>query len=284
MCIRDRDYRGQQKNSSTLPIHSASITPQPQVSPTPVINYTNASTAHPKTHVRRGRPPVIDLPYVLRIKNILKMMRREVDQNNKTLTLYFEKLPDRNEEPTYYSVVTDPICLMDIRKKVKSRKYKNFNSFEADFHLMLTNFKLYYSQDQSNIIRAQLLEKNFNRLVRIELSKPDEDYLPEGELRYPLDEVEINDEKYQIGDWVLLSNPNDINKPIVGQIFRLWSTTDGNKWLNACWYFRPEQTVHRVDRLFYKNEVMKTGQYRDHPIQDVKGKCYVCLLYTSRCV
>ncbi|AJR83093.1 Rsc1p [Saccharomyces cerevisiae YJM1419] len=271
----NQDYRMQQKNSPAFPTHSASITPQPLASPTPVVNYANITSAHPKTHVRRGRPPVIDLPYVLRIKNILKMMRREVDQNNKTLTLCFEKLPDRNEEPTYYSVITDPICLMDIRKKVKSRKYRNFHSFEEDFQLMLTNFKLYYSQDQSNIIRAQLLEKNFNRLVRIELSKPDEDYLPEGELRYPLDDVEINDEKYQIGDWVLLHNPNDINKPIVGQIFRLWSTTDGNKWLNACWYFRPEQTVHRVDRLFYKNEVMKTGQYRDHPIQDIKGKCYV---------
>ncbi|CAI2003197.1 hypothetical protein SEUBUCD646_0G03150 [Saccharomyces eubayanus] len=269
-----QDYRGQ-KSLPALPTHSASITPQQLASPTPVVNYTNNNIAHPKTHVRRGRPPVIDLPYVLRIKNILKMLRREVDQNNKTLTLYFEKLPDRNDEPTYYSVITDPICLMDIKKKVKSRKYKNFNSFENDFQLMLTNFKIYYSQDQSNIIRAQLLEKNFNRLVRIELSKPDEDYLPEGELRYPLDEIEINDERYQIGDWVLLSNPNDINKPIVGQIFRLWSTTDGNKWLNACWYFRPEQTVHRVDRLFYKNEVMKTGQYRDHPIQDIKGKCYV---------
>ncbi|CAI4062249.1 RSC subunit protein RSC1 SKDI_07G3080 [Saccharomyces kudriavzevii IFO 1802] len=269
-----QNYAGQ-KNSLALPTHSASITPQPHASPTPIVNYTNANTAHPKTHVRRGRPPVIDLPYVLRIKNILKMMRREVDQNNKTLTLYFEKLPDKNDEPTYYSVITDPICLTDIRKKVKSRKYKNFNNFEDDFQLMLTNFKLYYSQDQSNIVRAQLMEKNFNRLVRIELSKPDEDYLPEGELRYPLDDIEINNEKYQIGDWVLLSNPNDINKPIVGQIFRLWSTTDGNKWLNACWYFRPEQTVHRVDRLFYKNEVMKTGQYRDHPIQDIKGKCYV---------
>lgn len=95
-----QDYRGQ-KNPPALPTHSTSITPQPLASPTPVVHYTNTNIAHPKTHVRRGRPPVIDLPYVLRIKNILKMLRREVDQNNKTLTLYFEKLPRVGNVPIH---------------------------------------------------------------------------------------------------------------------------------------------------------------------------------------
>ena len=59
------------------------------------------------------------------------------------------------------------------------------------------------------------------------------------------------------------------------RIFRLWKTSDGEEWLNACWYYRPEQTVHRVDRLFYKNEVMKTGQYRDNLVKDIVSKCFV---------
>jgi chromatin structure-remodeling complex subunit RSC1/2 len=74
---------------------------------------------------------------------------------------------------------------------------------------------------------------------------------------------------------VHLQNANDLTKPIVAQIYRTWQDPDGNKWVNACWYYRPEQTVHRFDRHFYENEVVKTGQYRDHPIDEVIDRCFV---------
>ena len=45
-----------------------------------------------------------------------------------------------------------------------------------------------------------------------------------------------------------------------------------------CWYYRPEQTCHAVDRLFFLNEVCKTGQYRDHLVDDIVGPCYVIFL------
>jgi chromatin structure-remodeling complex subunit RSC1/2 len=45
--------------------------------------------------------------------------------------------------------------------------------------------------------------------------------------------------------------------------------------VNACWYYRPEQTVHRFDRHFFENEVCKTGQYRDHPIDEILDRCFV---------
>lgn len=81
---------------------------------------------------------------------------------------------------------------------------------------------------------------------------------------------------YQIiGDWVHIINLNDLSKPTVAQIYRTWEDTEGQKWINACWYYRPEQTVHRYDRRFYEHEVVKTGQYRDHQIDEVIGKCFV---------
>lgn len=228
-----------------------------------------------RTHMRRGRPPVIDLPYVQRIKNILKMLKKEIDDDNEPLTTTFEKLPDEIREHRYYTVISNPVCLEDIRKRVKTRKYKDFQSFQNDFNLMLTNYRLYHRAEPHYMKRAAMLEKKFNMLARHELSKPDRDYMPEGELRYPLDELVLKGVSYKIGDWVLLENPNDATKPTVAQIFRLWSTSDGRRWLNACWYLRPEQTVHRVDRLFYKNEVVKSGQYRDHLVEEIVGKCYV---------
>lgn len=68
---------------------------------------------------------------------------------------------------------------------------------------------------------------------------------------------------------------NDLEKPIVAQIYRLWQDEAGKKWINSCWYYRPEQTIHRVSKRFYRNEVMKTGQYRDHLIDDIVDRCFV---------
>lgn len=45
--------------------------------------------------------------------------------------------------------------------------------------------------------------------------------------------------------------------------------------MNACWYYRPEQTVHRFEKHFLENEVVKTGQYRDHRIDEVIDRCFV---------
>ncbi|EDO15556.1 hypothetical protein Kpol_1042p15 [Vanderwaltozyma polyspora DSM 70294] len=241
--------------------HSQSTTPQP---------------GKPrKTHVKRGRPPVIDLPYVQRMKNVIKMLRRETDESKRQLTATFEKIPDEHEETKYLSIISNPMPLEEIFKKVKTRKYKDFQGFQNDMNLMVANYKLYYRSNPQALKRANLLERRFAEYSRQELSKPDTDYMPEGELRYPLDDIVVNGTKYVIGDWALINNPNDPTKPTVGQIFKLWSTSDGKKWFNACWYIRPEQTVHRVDRLFYKNEVFKTGQYRDHLTSELVGKGYV---------
>lgn len=75
-----------------------------------------------------------------------------------------------------------------------------------------------------------------------------------------------------------IRNPNDLPKPIVAQIYKMWSDASGQKWVNACWYYRPEQTVHRFDKHFYENEVVKTGQYRDHRIEDVEDRCFVMFI------
>ncbi|CRK13908.1 hypothetical protein BN1723_017361, partial [Verticillium longisporum] len=66
-----------------------------------------------------------------------------------------------------------------------------------------------------------------------------------------------------------------LTKPIVAQIFRLWQDPKGQRWINACWYYRPEQTVHHEDKHFYEHEVAKSTQYRDHAIEEVIDRCFV---------
>lgn len=55
----------------------------------------------------------------------------------------------------------------------------------------------------------------------------------------------------------------------------MWQDREGEKWVNACWYYRPEQTVHRFEKHFFEHEVVKTGQYRDHQISEVVDRCFV---------
>lgn len=103
--------------------------------------------------------------------------------------------------------------------------------------------------------------------------------MEEGRLPLP-NGIAHNGQTWKVGDWVHIQNPNDVTKPIVAQIYRTWQDNEGQKWVNACWYYRPEQTVHQYEKHFYPNEVVKTGQYRDHHIDEVVDRCFV--MFTTR--
>jgi chromatin structure-remodeling complex subunit RSC1/2 len=232
--------------------------------------------SHREQSFKRGRPPVIDKPFEQRIKNVLRTLRKEKDQQGESVTAMFERLPDPRDYPDYYKAIAQPISLDEIKKKIKQRKYKDVDPFVQDMKLMIANAK-YYNDESSLVYKnTLLLEKYFVKLLEAEMKKPDSDYISADSLKLPLEQLELHGKLFKIGDWILINNPNDPQKPIVAQLFRIWQTPqDGQRWINVCWYLRPEQTVHRVDRLFYENEVFKSGQYRDHLADEIIGKCYV---------
>lgn len=237
--------------------------------------------------IRRGRPPTVDKPYETRIKLILKNFKklRHPHDMNRALASFFDKLPDKNNGD-YYRIIKDPISLSEIRAKLRARKYRNVDEFLNDLNLMFHNNKIYFGNDQYSTIYQDclLFEDEANKIINVELLKLETDLLSlgapgsDGILRFPLDSLELNGYTYKVGDWVLINNANNPDKPTVGQIFRLWSTKDGTQYTNVCWYYRPEQTCHRYDRLFFINEVCKTGQYRDHLASEIVGPCYVIFL------
>jgi chromatin structure-remodeling complex subunit RSC1/2 len=251
-----------------------------------------ALLAGPTSGIRRGRPPIIDKPYETRIKLILKQFKklRLPGDPNYALTSKFDRLPDPKYNSAYYATVKQPILLFEIRTKVRTRKYHTVDEFINDITLMFENTKFFYGGGQAGPAGAQVLheclvfEAEATKIIRQELLKPEKELLTantpggDGIIRIPLDLIEIEGYLYHIGDWVLIKNDNDATRPTVGQIFRLWATEDGTKYTNVCWYYRPEQTCHRVDRLFFSNEVCKTGQYRDHLALEIVGPCYVVFL------
>ena len=137
-----------------------------------------------------------------------------------------------------------------------------------------------YNEDGSEIFEAATeLKTEAKTLAETERNRPDSELgLADGRIPRP-DGIMHHDERWQVGDWVHLNNPNDVTKPIVAEIFKCWADPDGSEWVNACWYFRPEQTVHQHEKHFWPAEVVKTGRYEDHPIDDVIGRSYV-MFYT----
>ncbi|ANB15074.1 Rsc2p [Sugiyamaella lignohabitans] len=245
-----------------------------------------ASLDNERKSKRRGRPPIVDKPHEHRIKNILRAIRRErIESTGRVLSAPFERLPDGKMYPDYYTVIQHPISLDQIKKNIKGRKYQSVEMFLADMNLMFENAKQFNTKGSQIYQDAETLSKVMEFTADEEKKKPDSAYQDlesshARTARLPLDEFDHRGEKYTVGDWVHLSNPNDPAKPIIGQIFRIWQVSDGQKWVNVCWYFRPEQTVHRYDRVFYENEVFKSGQYRDHLVSEILEKCFV--MFVSR--
>lgn len=301
--LRDEDYEENQDDDDDYDEYQ-SLTPQPKrhVPLDPYSTVTRAGGAGGsgynspyqtssknqmlETGIRRGRPPTVDKPYETRIKLILKSLKKIRNQNDTPLNVpFFDRLPDRNNLPEYYSVVTDPISLFEIKGKLRTRKYSNVDEFLNDLNLMFYNNKLFYGGHSPEVFQdINYFEQEASVVINQELQRLEQELMAfatpggDGVVRFPLDALEVNGYVYRVGDWVMINNPNEPEKPTVGQIFRLWSLKDGTKYFNACWYYRPEQTCHRYDRLFYINEVCKTGQYRDHIATEIVGPCYVVFL------
>ncbi|KAL2862920.1 putative RSC complex subunit (RSC1) [Aspergillus lucknowensis] len=232
-------------------------------------------SADPDQRKKRGRPPRVDTPMEARIKAVLKGIRKLKGPGSQLKVRHFERLPDKNVYPDYYIEIKEPIAIDIIKRKSKRKKYNSVDHFMKDMDLMFNNAKA-YNQSESQIYKdAVELQIEARKLADIEKKKPDSEYLMEdGRLPLP-DGILHKGELWKVGDWVHIQNPNDVTKPVVAQIYRTWQDAEGDKWINACWYYRPEQTVHHVEKHFYPNEVVKTGQYRDHRVEEIVDRCFV---------
>jgi chromatin structure-remodeling complex subunit RSC1/2 len=229
----------------------------------------------PESRKKRGRPPRVDTPMEARIKSIMKGIRKPRNKANKLMVSAFERVPDKAVMPEYHAEIKNPMAMDILKRKLKRKKYNSVDHFMVDVELMFENAKQYNEEESQIYQDAVHLQKEARKIAKAEKDKPDTDFVME-EGRIPMPNgILHNGELWKVGDWVHVQNANDLTKPIVAQIYRTWQDADGGKWVNACWYYRPEQTVHRFDRHFLENEVVKTGQYRDHRIDEVVDRCFV---------
>ncbi|KAJ4359425.1 hypothetical protein N0V95_002172 [Ascochyta clinopodiicola] len=234
-----------------------------------------AKNDDPESRKKRGRPPRVDTPMEARIKAIMKAIRKPRNQANKLMVSAFERVPDKAVMPEYHAEIRTPMAMDILKRKLKRKKYNSVDHFMVDVELMFENAKQYNEEDSQIYKDAVHLQRESRKVAKAEKDKPDTDFvMDEGRIPMP-NGILHNGELWKVGDWVHIQNANDLTKPIVAQIYRTWQDAEGGKWVNACWYYRPEQTVHRFDRHFLENEVVKTGQYRDHRIDEVVDRCFV---------
>ncbi|KAI2634542.1 hypothetical protein GGS21DRAFT_539364 [Xylaria nigripes] len=223
---------------------------------------------------RRGRPPKVFTPLEARMYNLLQGLRKLKHPNGDLLVYPFEILPDKSSNPDYYTTIVNPIALDTIKRKSKRKKYESMDQLMRDIDLMFENAKEYNIETSQLYKDAVQLQNHAHELAEQEKMRPDNEFEDESGRR-PVPEIHHKGEIWRVGDWVHITNANDLTKPIVAQIYRTWQDRQGQQWINACWYYRPEQTVHRHDKYFLENEVVKTGQYRDHRIDEVVDRCFV---------
>ena len=227
----------------------------------------------------RGRPPKLLTPMEARILAVLKGLRKGKNNKGQLMIKNFDRLPDKAAMPEYYAEIKIPMAYDILKRKVKRKKYSTLEAFMSDVNLMFNNAKE-YNQDDSPIFKdAVALQIEAGKLYDNEKAKPDETFADdEGKIPMP-NGILHNGELYKVGDWIHIQNINDLTKPIPAQIYRTYKNPKGESMVNVCWYYRPEQTVHRFDKHFLSNEVVKTGRYRDHNIGEVEGKCFI-MFYT----
>lgn len=269
-----------------------------EATPAAAAGSTEDDRTSPSTAKKRLRPPNVESPDETRMKNILRSLRR-VQRDGDTLFEPFEKLPDVKEYPDYYEHIKNPMSLALVKKNVKRKLYcvpNGMDHFKQDVRTIFANAQ-FYNEDKSDIHQAATyFLTQLDDIISIEVARPDSDFAnvePQEKssaqtggmvklARKGVAKILQRGEEYKVGDWVYLENPNDPPFPIIAQIFRTWQNSDGQYWVNVCWYYRPFQTVHRADKLWYDREVVKTGQYRDHSAQELIGHCYI--MYVTKYV
>ncbi|KAG8219550.1 Bromodomain-containing protein [Butyriboletus roseoflavus] len=75
----------------------------------------------------------------------------------------FMRLPSKRHYPDYYNVITNPICLDDIKKKIDEDKYSSLDDVRQDFELCFSNAKRYNMKDSPIWLDAKFLLKLTNK-------------------------------------------------------------------------------------------------------------------------
>ncbi|KAI3370106.1 hypothetical protein L3Q82_024906, partial [Scortum barcoo] len=86
----------------------------------------------------------------------------------------FLQLPSRKDYPDYFHQINQPICLHQIKNKMKNNEYENVEHIDSDLTLMFENAKR-YNVPHSSIYKRALKLQHIQQMKRKELLQRDDD-------------------------------------------------------------------------------------------------------------
>uniref|UniRef100_A0A8C2Z3C6 Protein polybromo-1 n=1 Tax=Cyclopterus lumpus TaxID=8103 RepID=A0A8C2Z3C6_CYCLU len=118
-------------------------------------------------------------------------MTSNMDMNNPIFQLYeavrgarnsqgqlisepFLQLPSRKDYPDYYHQISQPICLLQIKNKIKNNEYDSVEHIDSDLMRMFENAKR-YNVPHSSIYKRALKLQHIQQMKRKELLQRDDD-------------------------------------------------------------------------------------------------------------
>lgn len=120
---------------------------------------------------RRDNKRTVNIKRNLRLPQVIFAVSLEAQLmllwNNKANHAFWYPV-DSTLYPKYYSIVTTPMCLSDIRDNLARFKYKTVSSFLADFELIYTNSVAFNGADADITKNAKKLFTEATRLLSVE--------------------------------------------------------------------------------------------------------------------
>ncbi|KIK14402.1 hypothetical protein PISMIDRAFT_688007 [Pisolithus microcarpus 441] len=116
---------------------------------------------------KRRKTKAPDLPPV--VKDKMKKAFNEVykavlaceDTDGRKRCELFRELPDKRDYPDYYQLITQPIALSTLRKRMNAGYYKSITQFKEDWKLMFDNARTYNQEGSWVYVDAEEMEKVF---------------------------------------------------------------------------------------------------------------------------
>jgi len=116
----------------------------------------------------------------------------------------FHRMVNRRAVPDYYDVISEPMAMSQIKKKINGHEYKNFPEFVRDWALITHNAQLYNVPHSQAYVDAllikEIVEKQLEKLVQQGVVAKDKTAWPFlGEIP-PADEMQIDRDEDQPED------------------------------------------------------------------------------------
>ena len=85
--------------------------------------------------------------------------------------------PIRDGAPQYYEIITEPMALVEVKRKLKESLYKKINELIHDVNLIWANAKKFNGEDSLFTIMAMEASLWFDKKIKNLPSSPEEEWL-----------------------------------------------------------------------------------------------------------